>query len=226
MTVVEQPTEAWPALPLEEWRETQATLHLWTQVVGKVKLALTPFLNEWWNVAFAVTPRGLTTGPIPAGDGAFAVDFDFVDHALFVRVSDGSSTVLALIPRSVADFYAEFRATLRALGIKVAINPLPVEVPDPIPFDVDREHASYDQEPVQRWWRMVIQTEQALQRFRSPFVGKSSPVHFFWGSFDLAVTRFSGRIAPPHPGGIPHLPDEVTREAYSHEVISAGFWAG
>ena len=221
MTVAERTTETWPALPLEEWRETQATLHLWTQVVGKVKLELTPFLNEWWNVAFGVTPRGLTTGPIPAGGGAFAVDFDFVDHALLVRVSDGSSAVLALIPRSVADFYAEFLAALRALGIEVAIDPRPVELPDPIPFDVDHEHASYDPEPVQRWWRIVVQTEQALQRFRSPFVGKSSPVHFFWGSFDLAATRFSGRPAVP-PAGTPRF----LRLAETQENFSCGFWPG
>ncbi len=221
MTVVERTTEAWPALPLEDWRETQETLHLWTQIVGKVKLALTPFLNAWWHVAFAVTPRGLTTGPIPAGDGAFAVDFDFVDHALFVRVSDGNSKVLALIPRSVADFYAEFLATLRALGIEVAINPLPVEVPNPILFDADTGHASYDPEPVQRWWRIVVQTEQVLQRYRSPFVGKSSPVHFFWGSFDLAATRFSGRPAVP-PAGAPRF----LQLAETQENFSCGFWPG
>ena len=221
MTVVARTTEAWPALPLEEWRGTQETLHLWTQIVGKVKLELTPFLNEWWNIAFAVTPRGLTTGPIPAGDGAFAVDFDFVDHALFVRASDGRTRALPLVPRTVAAFYAEFLATLRAMGIAVAVNPLPVEVPNPISFDADTGHASYDPEPVGRWWRIVLQAERVLQRFRSPFVGKSSPVHFFWGSFDLAATRFSGRPAAP-PAGAPRF----LQLAETQENFACGFWPG
>src|SRR5215218_7846164 len=163
MTVTVPPPEVWPALALSDWRETQETLHLWTQIVGKVKLALTPFLNEWWNVAFAITPRGLTTGPIPVGDRVFSLDFDFVDHALFLRVSDGSSKVLALIPRTVANFYDELLIAMRALGIEVAINPMPVEIPNPIRFDVDHEHTCYDPEPVERWWQIMVQTEKILQ---------------------------------------------------------------
>ena len=221
MAVMERTTGTLPALPLEEWRETQETLHLWTQVVGKVKLALTPFLNEWWNVAFAITPRGLTTGPIPAGDGVFAVDFDFVDHALFVRASEGRTRAIPLIPRTVADFYAEILATVRALGIAVAVNPLPVEIPNPISFDVDTCHDSYDPEPVGRWWRIVLQAEKVLQRFRSPFVGKSSPVHFFWGSFDLSTTRFSGRPVAP-PAGAPYF----LQLAETQENFACGFWPG
>ncbi len=221
MAVMERTPETWPALPLEEWRETQETLHLWTQVVGKVKLELTPFLNEWWNVAFAITPRGLTTGPIPAGDGAFAADFDFVDHALFVRASDGRTRAIPLIPRTVAAFYAEFLATLSALGIAVAVNPLPVEIPNPISFDMDTGHASYDPEPVERWWRIMLRAEQVLQRFRTPFVGKSSPVNFFWGSFDLTATRYSGRPAAP-PVGAPYF----LQIAETQENFACGFWPG
>ena len=224
MTIMTQgagTAERWPALPLNEWRATQETLHLWTQVVGKVKLELTPFINEWWNVAFAVTPRGLTTGPIPVGDGAFSVDFDFVDHALLVRASDGRTRALPLVPRTVAAFYAELLATVRALGIAVAVNPLPVEIPNPISFDVDMAHAAYDPEPVRRWWRIMLQAERVLQRFRSGFVGKSSPVHFFWGSFDLAATRFSGRPATP-PAGAPRF----VQVAESQENFACGFWPG
>ncbi|MGH2559716.1 MAG: DUF5996 family protein [Thermomicrobiales bacterium] len=221
MTITAPTTETWPPLPLEAWRETQETLHLWTQVVGKIKLELTPFLNEWWNVAFAVTPRGLTTGAIPAGDKMFAIDFDFVDHTLFVHASDGRTRSLPLIPRSVADFYAELLATVRAMGIVVAINPLPVEIPNPISCAIDTEHASYDPEPVQRWWRILVQTERILQRFRSPFVGKSSPVNFFWGSFDLTATRFSGRPAIP-PAGAPRF----VQLAEEQENFACGFWPG
>jgi hypothetical protein len=213
--------EIWPALPLEDWRETQKTLHLWTQIVGKVKLALSPFWNEWWNIAFAPTPRGLTTGTMPAGAAVLAIDFDFVDHALFVRVSDGRTRAMPLIPRSVAAFYAELLALLGALGIDVAINPVSVELPDPISCDVDTEHASYDPEPVERWWRIMLRTEQVLQRFRSPFVGKSSPIHFFWGSFDLAATRFSGRPAAP-PAGAPRF----LQLAEDQENFAYGFWPG
>jgi hypothetical protein len=221
MAVMERTTKTWPALPLEEWRATQETLHRWTQVVGKVKLALTPFLNEWWNVAFAVTPRGLTTGPIPAGDGAFSLDFDFVEHILFVHSSDGRTQTLPLISRSVAAFYAEFLATLRAMGIAVTLNPRPVEFPSPIHFDLDHEHSSYDPEPVERWWRIMVQTETILQRFRTPFAGKSSPVHFFWGSFDLAASRFSGRPADP-PAGAPRF----VQLAETQENFACGFWPG
>jgi hypothetical protein len=214
-------TETWPALPLEAWRETQETLHLWTQVAGKVKLELSPFWNEWWNVAFSVTPRGLTTGTIPAGLGAFAIDFDFVDHTLFVRASDGRTRAMPLIPRSVAGFYAELLAMVRALGIEVAINPISVELPAPIACDLDTAHASYDPESVARWWRIVVQTEQILQRYRSSFVGKSSPINFFWGSFDLSTTRFSGRPASP-PAGAPRF----LQLAEDQENVACGFWPG
>ena len=213
--------EAWPSLPFAAWQQTQATLHMWTQIVGKVKLELTPFLNEWWNVTLSVTPRGLTTGPIPAGDHTFEVDFDFVDHNMFVRSDAGAVKALPLIPRPVADFYAEFMATLSALGIEAAITTLPVEIPDPIPYDQDREHASYDADAAHRWWRVLVHTERVLQRFRSPFVGKSSPVHFFWGSFDLNHTRFSGRHASP-PATWPRF----MRLAEDQENYSCGFWPG
>lgn len=221
MVLTQPNTETWPQLPLSAWRETQETLHLWTQIVGKIKLELTPFLNHWWNVAFAVTPRGLTTGTIPAGVGAFAIDFDFVDHMLFIHVSDGRTRALPLIARSVADFYAELLSTLRAMGIEVTINPVSVEIPDPISCDIDTEHASYDPEPVQRWCRIMIQTERILQRYRSPFVGKSSPVNFFWGSFDLSAPRFSGREAPP-PAGAPRF----LQLAEGQETFACGFWPG
>ena len=213
--------ETWPALPLKRWRETQETLHLWTQIAGKIKLALTPFLNEWWNVAFAVAPRGLTTGAMPAGDGAFAIDFDFVDHALFVHLSDGRTESIPLRPRPVAEFYAELMARLESLGIAVAINPVPAEIPDPIPFDIDRAHAAYDPASVERWWRIILQTEQVMQRYRSPFVGKSSPVNFWWGSFDLGATRFSGRPAQP-PAGAPRF----LQLAEGQENVACGFWPG
>jgi hypothetical protein len=221
VTDIDLTTETWPALPLSAWRETQQTLHLWTQIVGKVKLELTPFLNEWWNIAFAVTPRGLTTGTIPAAAGAFAIDFDFVDHTLFVRASDGRTRAMPLIPRSVAGFYAELLATLHTMGIEVAINPISVELPEPIACDVDTEHASYDPESVRRWWWITVQTERILQQYRSSFVGKSSPVNFFWGSFDLNATRFSGRPADP-PAGAPR----VMQQAEDQENVACGFWPG
>ncbi len=211
----------WPALPLAAWQETYATLHMWTQIVGKVRLALSPPINHWWAVALYVTPRGLTTSAIPYGARTFAVSFDFLDHTLWVRTSDGRNRAMALYPRAVADFYREFMALLHALGIAVAINTLPQEVTDPIPCDEDHQHASYDADAVTRWWRVLAQSDRVLQRFRAEFIGKCSPVHFFWGSFDLAVTRFSGRRAPARPGA-----DRMTREAYSHEVSSCGFWPG
>jgi hypothetical protein len=214
-------TEAWPALPLSAWRETQETLHLWTQVVGKVKLELTPFWNEWWNIAFAVTPRGLTTGTMPTATGTLAVDFDFVDHTLFIHTSDGQTRAMPLIPRPVADFYAEFLATVRGMGVQVQINPVSVELPVPVSCDIDTEHASYDPGPVQRWWRIMVQTERILQRYRSPFVGKSSPINFFWGSFDLAATRFSGRPAVP-PAGAPRF----LQLSEDQENVACGFWPG
>jgi len=220
------PNPAWPELPLAEWQDTYATLHMWTQIVGKTRLALAPMENHWWQVALYVTPRGLTTSAIPYGERTFAVDFDFIDHTLWVRASDGATRGLALVARSVADFYAEYMAVLRALGIEVALMPSPVEVQTAIPFAEDREHAAYDPDAARRCWQILLQTDRVLKRFRGRFVGKASPVHFFWGSFDLAATRFSGRRAPRHGGGAPNCPDYVMVEAYSHECSSCGFWPG
>lgn len=213
--------DLWPALPYEEWRDTCQTLHLWTQVVGKVRMELSPFLNHWWHVALYVTSRGLTTSAIPYRGGIFEVTFDFVEHNLFIHTSEGTTKSLPLIPRSVASFYREFMDCLHALGIEVSINPLPNEVPSPIRCDEDEIHASYDPVYAQRFWHLLVQTETVLRHYRSHFLGKSSPVHFFWGSFDLTVTLFSGRRAPERPGV-----DHITREAYSHEEISCGFWPG
>lgn len=218
--------ESWPPLPLDEWQDTYATLHRWTQIVGKVRLAQAPMLNHWWQVPLYLTARGLTTSPIPYADLSFEISFDFIDHQLWIQTSDGASRSLTLAPRSVADFYAEFMTALAALGLKIKIWTMPVEIQDPIPFEQDRQHHVYVPEHAQRFWRILKQADRVLQQFRGGFLGKCSPVHFFWGSFDLAVTRFSGRPAPPHPGGIPHLPDWVTRLAYSHEVSSCGFWPG
>ncbi|MGB7931094.1 MAG: DUF5996 family protein [Gammaproteobacteria bacterium] len=218
--------ETWPPLPLEAWQDTCTTLHMWTQIVGKVRLARAPMLNHWWQVPLYLTTRGLTTSPIAYGDASFEISFDFLDHQLRVQTSGGAIRTLALAPRSVADFYREFMAVLHALGLEVKIRTLPVEVQDPIPFDEDVTHHTYVPEHAQRFWRVLTQADRVLQVFRGGFLGKSSPVHFFWGSFDLAVTRFSGRAAPPHPGGVPHLADWVTRLAYSHEVSSCGFWPG
>ena len=217
---------AWPALPLAEWRDTYATLHMWSQIVGKTRLALAPMENHWWQIALYVTARGLTTSPMPHGDRTFAVDFDFLDHALLVRASDGSARSIPLAPRAVAEFYAEYVAMLDTLGLDVRIMPRPVEVVTAIPFARDREHASYDPDAAQRWWRALVQADRVLKRFRGRFQGKASPVHFFWGSFDLATTRFSGRPAPRHPGGAPNCADYVMVEAYTHECASAGFWPG
>ncbi|MGI9180971.1 MAG: DUF5996 family protein [Longimicrobiaceae bacterium] len=218
--------DAWPSLPLEAWDDTRATLHLWTQIVGKVRLAQAPMLNHWWQVPLYLTAHGLTTAAMPHGERIFQIDFDFLAHELRILANDGASRTLALTPRSVADFYAEFMAALRELELEVKIWTMPVEIDDPIPFDEDREHASYDAEHAQRFWRALAQADRVLQRSQSRFLGKSSPVHFFWGSFDLALTRFSGRRAPRHPGGVPHLADWVVREAYSHEVSSCGWWPG
>ena len=218
--------ESWPALPLAEWQDTYATLHMWTQIVGKVRLAQAPMLNHWWQVPLYVTTRGLTTSPIPYGDVSFEISFDFLDHQLRIQTSNGAVRTLALAPRSVADFYREFMAALRAFGLEVKIWTMPVEVQDPIPFDQDDTHQSYDREYANRFWRVLVQADRVFKIFRGTFIGKCSPVHFFWGGPDLAVTRFSGRRAPQHPGGIPHLPNRVAREAYSHEVCSAGFWPG
>ncbi|WP_201834836.1 DUF5996 family protein [Microvirga zambiensis] len=217
---------AWPELPYSEWRDTAATLQLWTQIVGKVRLSLSPWLNHGWQVPLYVTARGLSTSPIPIGNEILEIEFDFIAHRLLMRTSRGDERDLKLQPQSVADFYAGVIGLLNDLRIPVSINEMPNEVPDPIPFPQDRTHASYDADAVQRFWRALVQADRVFKQFRSGFLGKSSPVHFFWGSFDLAVTRFSGRPAPLHPGGVPGLPDDVTREAYSHEVSSAGFWPG
>jgi hypothetical protein len=212
---------AWPSLPVKEWQDTYATLHMWTQIVGKIRLTQTPLENHWWNAVLYVTSRGLTTSPIPYGIRTFEIDFDFIDHRLLVRTSDGVIKSLALEPRSVADFYRELMDTLGSLGIEVHIHAKPDEVAEPIPFAEDHKHASYDAEYANRFWRILVQADRLFKQFRSRFIGKCSPVHFFWGSFDLAVTRFSGRRAPERPGA-----DAITREAYSHEVISHGFWPG
>jgi hypothetical protein len=216
----------WPALPLEAWEPTRATLHMWTQIVGKIRLALSPYMNHWWQVPLYVTARGLTTSPIPYDEETFEIAFDFIDHNLLIQKSDGAAKMLHLAPRSVAEFYTELMAALRSMDIAVKIWTMPVEIPDPIPFDQDRTHASYDPDYANRFWRILVASDQILKEFRGRFIGKARPVHFFWGSFDLAVTRFSGRRAPRHPGGIAHLPDAITREAYSQEVSSLGFWPG
>jgi len=213
--------ECWPTLSLDSWKDTYATLHMWTQIVGKVRLQLTPLVNHWWNVPFYVTPRGLTTSRIPYGERAFELRFDFIQHQLVLETSDGLLKNLALQPRSVADFYQEFMGMLGSAGIDVKIWRMPVEIPNPIPFDQDHGHASYDAAAVERFWRILLTVDAVFTEFRSTFIGKSSPVHFFWGSFDLAVTRFSGRRAPERPGA-----DVIMREAYSHEVSSVGFWPG
>ncbi len=218
--------DAWPSLPLAEWQDTYATLHLWTQIVGKLRLAQTPWINHSWHVPLYVTARGLTTSPIPCGTRIFQVDFDFIAHRLVIQTSAGTERTIPLEPRSVADFYAAVTAALRALDLPVHIHPRPNEIPNAIPFPEDREHAAYDAEHANRFWRVLVQSDRVMKAFRSRFIGKCSPVHFFWGSFDLAVTRFSGRPAPPHPGGVPNFPDWVAREAYSHEVSSCGFWPG
>jgi hypothetical protein len=214
-------SDGWPALPLDEWKPTYNTLHMWTQVVGKVSLALTPRVNHWWNVAMFVSARGLTTPPLPYGDIVFQVELDFVEHELLIRVENGQTRQMPLEPRPVAEFYEQFMAELRSLGIEVKIWPMPVEIPDPIRFDQDFTHASYDPHSANRFWRILASVDTVLKEFRAAFIGKCSPVHFFWGSFDHCVTRFSGRPAPERPGA-----DSITREAYSHEVISAGFWPG
>ncbi|MFZ0322180.1 MAG: DUF5996 family protein [Candidatus Sulfotelmatobacter sp.] len=211
----------WPELALDDWQDTYATLHMWTQVVGKVRLALSPRVNHWWEVPLYVNARGLTTSAIPYGDGVFEIQFDFLEHKLTIQTSWNSSKSFSLKPQSVADFYTEFAADLKSLGIEIKIWPMPVEVPNPIRFEADTQHASYNPEYARRFWQILILCENVFQEFRSRFLGKDSPVHFFWGSFDLCVTRFSGRRAPERPGA-----DAITREAYSHEVISAGFWPG
>jgi hypothetical protein len=216
----------WPALRLEDWRETKETLHLWMQIVGKLRLALAPMTNHWWQVSFYPTARGLTTSAMPYAGGAAEARFDFLDHILRIETSAGGRRELALAPRSVADFHAEFMEALRKLGIDAQIVPRPVEMPEAIPFAEDEIHRSYDPQAVERFWRVLVHVARVFDIWRGRFVGKSSPVHFWWGAFDLACTRFNGRRAPPHPGGIPNTPDYVMREGYSHECISAGWWPG
>ena len=218
--------DPWPSLPLEDWKDTYGTLHRWTQIVGKIRLAQSPWINHSWHVTLYVTARGLTTSPIPYGTRTFQLDFDFIDHGLLILTGEGAVRTIALRAHPVADFHAELFATLRELGLEVKIHSAPNELPDAIPLDTDREHGSYDAEYANRFWRVLVQSDRVFKDFRARFIGKCSPVHFFWGSCDLAVTRFSGRRAPAHPGGVPHLPDAVTREAYSHEVSSCGFWPG
>ena len=216
----------WPDLSYFAWRETAATLQLWTQIVGKVRLTLTPWLNHGWQVPLYVTARGLGTSTIPVGGEVLEIEFDFVDHRLQLRTSTGETRSIALEPRTVADFYAAVMQALLELGIAVRIHEMPNEVAEPIRFSQDRIHSAYDAAAAHRFWRALVQADRIFKQFRSGFLGKASPVHFSWASFDLAVTRFSGRAAPPHPGGVPGLPDAVTQEAYSHEVSSAGFWPG
>ena len=216
----------WPELDFADWRETASTLHMWTQIVGKVRLAQTPWVNHSWHVTLYMTPRGLTTGSIPHGNRAFSIDFDFIDHQLIVQTSDGGVVSLELAPQDTADFYATLMKSLEDLKCPVRINTTPNEVENAIPFPENRRDKAYDPDAAHRFWQLLAQADRVFNRFRAEFVGKSSPVHFFWGSFDLAVTRFSGRTAPDHPGGLPNMPLWVAQEAYSHEVSSAGFWPG
>jgi hypothetical protein len=216
----------WPSLPLEAWKDTFATLHRWTQIVGKIRLAQTPWINHSWHVPLYVTARGLTTSPIPHGARTFEIAFDFLSHRLLIQTSDGDRETLPLRPQTVAEFYDRLLGKLDELALAVSIHGSPNEIEDATPFAEDQAHASYDPDYAARLWRVLVQADRVLQAFRARFIGKCSPVHFFWGSFDLAVTRFSGRQAPPHPGGIPNMPDWVVREAYSHEVSSCGFWPG
>jgi hypothetical protein len=223
---VQSKAERWPPLDYERWRDTALTLQLWTQIAGKVRFAVTPWLNHGWQVPLYVDTRGLTTSPVHYGGGLFEIVFDFIAHRLEIRTSEGPGCGFALEPMSVASFYRRLMAELAGLGIETTFSRFPNEVPSPIRFDADEVHASYDAAAVHSFWRALVQADRVLRRFRTAFLGKASPVHFFWGAFDLAVTRFSGRRAPLHPGGVPGLPDAVTREAYSHEVSSAGFWPG
>mgnify|MGYP001816954703 CR=1 FL=1 len=218
--------ERWPALPFEDWQDTAETLHMWTQIVGKIRMAQTPWINHSWHVTLYVSPRGLTTSSIPHGNRTFTIEFDFIDHRLLIETCDDERREVALKHRTTADFYADVMAALNELELPVTISPTPNEVDPAIPFAEDRKHASYDRDACHRFWKALIQVDRLFGEFRARFTGKASPSHFFWGSFDLAVTRFSGRAAPPHPGGFPNMPDAVTREAYSHEVSSVGFWPG
>jgi len=219
-------SESWPEAPVEGWLETCATLQLWSQMVGKVRLARAPFQNHWWHVPLYLTARGLTTSPMPDGGRTFQIDFDLIDHLLAITTSDGDGEVIRLAPGTVADFYAEFMQRLQRLGLVIPISPKPVEMATAIPFPQDDAARPYRPEVAERLFRILAIADIALKRFCGGFLGKASPTHFFWGSFDLAMTRFSGRRAPEHPGGVPNLADRITREAYSHEVWSAGFWPG
>jgi hypothetical protein len=218
--------DIWPALPFSEWKETAATLHMWTQIVGKIRLSLTPWTNHSWHVTLYLTARGLTTSPIFFGARVLQIDFDFVDHVLRMQTGEGTRKNIKLAPKAVATFYREVMEALRELEIPLEINTSPNEVDPAIPFEQNEKDSAYDPEYANRFWRVLLQTDRIFKEFRAGFCGKCSPIHFFWGSFDLAVTRFSGRRAPQHPGGVPHLPDAITREAYSHEVSSLGFWPG
>jgi len=218
-------TNSWPALPLEQWKDTYGTLHMWTQIVWKIRLALAPLVNHWWNVTLYVTPRGLTTSAMPYNDRLIRIDFDFIDHMVLIQTTDGSTKSISLRPRQVAEVYQEMMASLESLGMPVNIWTTPVEVPDRTPFESDHKHAAYDPEYAQRVWRIMAQASRVFTEFRSRFIGKVSPIHFFWVAFDLAVTRFSGRTAPSHPG-VPNCGRFVAVEAYSHEVSSCGFWPG
>ncbi len=219
-------TETWPSLPLEAWSDTCAILHMWTQIVGKIRLTQSPWINHSWHVTLYVTARGLTTSPIPYGSRTFQIDFDFIGHELTIRSSDGGIGGLPLHAQCVAAFYRRLQNEMAKLDLQVNIHLKPNEVPDAIRFDRDESHCAYDPVYANRFWRALVQADRLFKQFRARFVGKCSPVHFFWGAPDLAVTRFSGRRAPEHPGGVPNLPDWVTREAYSHEVSSCGFWPG
>jgi len=217
---------AWPVLPYETWKDTCATLHMYMQIIGKIRMSQTPWLNHSWHVTLYPTVRGLTTSPISYESYAFQIDFDFIDHLLLIKTSEGQERKLPLKEQPVAEFYSAVLSGLEELGVHVQINEIPNEVTDPIPFSQDHIHATYDPEYATRSWQVMLHTNRVFNQFRTRFLGKCSPPHFFWGSFDLAITRFSGRSAPPHPGGVPALPDSVTREAYSHELSSAGFWPG
>ncbi len=217
---------SWPDLPLAAWRDTCATLQLFTQIAGKIRLVRSPWLNHSWHVALYVSARGLSTSPIPDGSRQFELEFDLIDGVLRISTSDGATRQIGLAGQSVASFYASTMAALAEFGIQVTIDEMPNEVPDPIRFSLDHQHASYDPDAARRFFQILVNVDRVFKRFRTGFLGKASPVHFFWGSFDLAVTRFSGRRAPRHPGGVPHLSDAVATEAYSHEVSSAGFWPG
>jgi hypothetical protein len=226
MRLADSREETWPSLPFESWSDTYATLHMWIQVIGKVRLVQSPWVNHSWHVTLYVTSRGISTSPIPYGTRTFQIEFDFLNHHLAIQASDGRMGTIPLEPQSVAAFYRRLMEEMGRLELHVNIHKKPNEVPEPIRFDQDEYHRAYDREYANRFWRILVQADRVLKEFRARFIGKCSPVHLFWGALDLAVTRFSGRRAPQHPGGIPNLPDWVTREAYSHEVSSCGFWAG